>query len=100
MAHNAQIERAIAHLRAQEKPNIAAAAREFGVERTTLSRRFNRKTVSHDEATASVRLKLSPAQEEVLIAHINKLSDRGLPPTPHIVRNLARELSKTDIGVN
>ena len=46
MAHNTQIELAIAHLKAQKKPNIAAAAREFGIARETLSKRFNGKTVS------------------------------------------------------
>jgi Tc5 transposase DNA-binding domain len=43
-------------------------------------------------------MKLSTAQEEVLVAYIIKLSDRGLPPTPRIVRNLAKELSKSEIG--
>jgi Tc5 transposase DNA-binding domain len=32
------------------------------------------------------------------VAYINKLSDRGLPSTPGIVRNLARELFKTEVG--
>jgi Tc5 transposase DNA-binding domain len=100
MAHNAQIERAIAHLRAQKEPNIAATAREFAVARETLSKRFHRKTSSRAQVTATYHMKLSPAQEEVLVAHINKLSDRGLPPTPRIVRNLAKELSKSDVGVN
>ena len=98
MAHNAQIERAIAHLEAQNSPNISATAREFGVSRETLSKRFHKKTVSRVQSTATHKMKLSPTQEEVLVAHINKLSDRGLPPTPQIVRNLAKELSKTDVG--
>jgi transposase-like protein len=100
MANEAQIERAIAHLKAQKKPNIAATAREFGVVRETLSKRFHGKTRSQAHMTATSRLKLSTAQEEVLVAHINKLSDRGLPPTPRIVRNLAKELSKSDVGIN
>jgi hypothetical protein len=100
MAHNAQIERAVAHLRAQKKPNTGATAREFSVARQTLSDRFHYKSTTREQVTATYHMKLSPAQEEVLVAHINKLSDRGLPPTPRIVRNLAKELSKCDIGVN
>jgi transposase-like protein len=100
MAHNVQIERAIAHLKEQNSPNISATAREFGVARETLSKRFHRKTTSRAQAAATHKMKLSTTQEEVLVAHINKLSDRGLPPTPRIVRNLAKELSKSDVGVN
>ncbi|KAF7511457.1 hypothetical protein GJ744_004646 [Endocarpon pusillum] len=53
MATNGQIERAVAHLKAQKDPNISATARELGVERRTLSNRFRGKTVSHEEATSS-----------------------------------------------
>jgi hypothetical protein len=88
MAHDAQMELAIAHLKAQKRPNIAAAAREFEVARQTLSSRFYGKSASREQATAEARLKLSPAQEEALVTHINRLSERGLPPTPQIVKNL------------
>jgi Tc5 transposase DNA-binding domain len=98
MSTEEQIQRAIAHLKAQRQPNIAAAAREFKVARTTLSERFHGHTVSRAEATANTRLKLSATQEKTLVAYINKLSDRGLPPTPGIVRNLAEELSKSTVG--
>jgi Tc5 transposase DNA-binding domain len=97
MPDEEQIQRAIAHLKAQKQPNIAAALREFNVPRTTLSERFHRHSVSHAEATANTRLKLSPAQEKTLVTYINKLSDRGLPPTPGIVRNLAEELLESEI---
>jgi transposase-like protein len=100
MAHNVQIERAIAHLRAQKEPNIAATAREFDAARETLSRRFHRKTTSRAQAASTHHMKLSQAQEEALVAHIIKLSDRELPPTPRIVRNLAKELLKSDVNVN
>jgi hypothetical protein len=42
-------------------------------------------------------MKLSTAQKKILVAHINKLSDRELPSTPQIVRNLTKELLKTDV---
>jgi transposase-like protein len=67
MAQNAQMELAIAHLKAQKQPNIAAAAREFGVARQTLSSRFYGKSVSREQAAVDVQLKLSPTQEEALI---------------------------------
>ena len=98
MSNEEQIKRALAHLRAQKKSNVAAAAREFSVAPSTLSDRFHGKSVSREEATATTQLKLSPAQEETLVVYINKLSDCGLPPTPGIVRNLAPELSGTEIG--
>lgn len=98
MAHNVQIERAIAHLKAQKKLNIAEAARLFDVSRSTLSRRFAKKTTSRAEKVEIHNMKLSRAQESVLIGHINSLSDRGLPPTPRMVANLAYELSKSPVG--
>jgi adenylate kinase family enzyme len=98
MPDEEQIKRAIAHLKAQKQPNIAAASTQFKVPRTTLSARFHGQRVSHEEATANTRLKLSSAQEKTLITYINKLSKRGLPPTPGIVRNLARELLKSKIS--
>ena len=38
--------------------------------------------------------------EEVLIHQINRLTDRGLPPTPKIVRNLVKEIISRSIGKN
>lgn len=98
MAHNVQIERAIAHLNAQKKPNISEASRLYDVSRSTLSRRFAGKTTSRAEKVETCNMKLSRAQEDVLVGHINKLADRGLPPTPRMVENLAREISKSHIG--
>jgi hypothetical protein len=38
--------------------------------------------------------------KKVLIKHINELSDRGLPPTPQIVKNLAEEIIHAELGKN
>ena len=46
------------------------------------------------------RQRLTNSQEEVLIGHINKLTDRGLPPTSQIVRNLAEEIAGSSVGKN
>src|SRR5690349_15176772 len=43
---------------------------------------------------------LTDAEEEALIRHINNLSDRGIPPTPQIVRNLVFEIVKKQPGKN
>jgi hypothetical protein len=43
MATRADIEAAIAELRAAVKPNIAATAKKHGIERTRLSKLYNRR---------------------------------------------------------
>ena len=63
-------------------------------------RRFKGEQVSRAIANAEIRQRLSLEQEETLIKHINKLSDRGLPPTSHIVKNLAEEIIGSKIGKN
>ena len=100
MDHDAQIANAIADLKAQDRPNIAATARKWQIKRETLSKRYRGETSSKSEAVSYAFKKLTTIQEETLITHINKLSDRGLPPTPQIVKNLAEELAKEEIGKN
>ena len=43
---------------------------------------------------------LTDEQEEVLIGCINSLTDRGMPPTSQIVRNLAEEIRGSKVGKN
>ena len=100
MAHNDRIAKAISDLESQNRPNIADTAKKWQLDRSTLSRRFRGETSSKAESISIASKKLSTTQEEVLIAHINKLSDRGLPPTPQIVKNLAEELAHEEIGKN
>ena len=82
MAHNARIAEAITDLESQDRPNITATAKKYGVVRETLSRRFRGKTDTIQNATSYSRKQLTDTQEEVLIAYINKLNNRGFPPTP------------------
>jgi hypothetical protein len=82
MDHNARIEAAIADLESQDRRNIAATAKKWGVARETLSKRFRGETVSNQEANSYARRQLTDTQEKTLIQYINKLSNRGLPPTP------------------
>jgi len=55
MGHNARIEAAIADLESQDRQNIAATAKKWGVARETLSKRFRGKTVSNQEANLYAR---------------------------------------------
>ena len=89
MDHNARIAEAITDLKSQDHPNIAATARKYNVARETLSKRFRGKTGSNQEATSYSRKQLTDAQEETLITYVNKLNDRGFPPTPQILKNIA-----------
>ena len=66
----------------------------------TLAKRYKGETGTVQEANSYVRQKLTNAQEEVLIAHANRLTDRGLPPTPQILKNIAEEIAKTKLGKN
>ena len=98
--HDARIELAIAHLKRQEKPNIMGTAREYGLVESTLRRRFKGQIMSRQAANSIHRQNLTLVQEEVLIGQINRLTDRGLPPTSRIVKNLAEEMIGHPVGKN
>jgi hypothetical protein len=66
--------------------------------RRTLSDRFNRRTVSIQEAHSQKLQLLNNEQEEVLIEHILKLSARGFYLTPQMLRNLAQEIVKHPVS--
>ncbi|KAJ9644779.1 hypothetical protein H2199_003744 [Coniosporium tulheliwenetii] len=100
MDHNARIEAAIADLGSQERTSYAATARKWRVVRETLAKRYKGETGTVQEANSYARQKLISAQEEALIKHIDKLTDRGLPPTPQMVKNIAEEVAKTKLGVH
>ena len=95
-----QIERAIAHLNAQEQSNYAATAKLFKVDRTTLWRRHNGLTVSRAEANSTYRQRLNNTQEDELLRHIDALTDRYIPPTTQTIKNLAEEMLKGPVGKN
>jgi Tc5 transposase DNA-binding domain len=100
MDHNARLESAIIDLESQSRVNYAAAAKKWKVERTTLAKRHKGQTGTREDATSDTHRKLTNAQEEVLIQYINKLSDRGLPPTPQIVKNIAEEIAYVKLSPN
>jgi len=96
----ADIDKAIEWLQSQEKANCAEAVRKFKIHPTTMWRRWYFYTVSRAEATSIHTKLLTTAQELELIKYINKLSDRGLPPTHQILENLVVEIVKHPIGEN
>ena len=100
MDHNARIEAAIADLESQDHPNIAAAARKWQVARTTLSSRFKGERGTIEDVNSYIRQRLTQTQEEALITYVNKLNDRGFPPTPQILKNIAESIAHLSLGQN
>ena len=87
-----QIDDAVAYLKAQDVPNYAAAARLYGVQPTTLRRRFLGLATFRPVASSEHHQLLNIAQEEVLLGYIDKMTAKFMPPTTQIIRNLAEEL--------
>ncbi len=94
------IELALNYADLQTQPNYSAIARKFGCDRSALSKRHRGKTTSKSVMISEVRRSLTDCQEEVLITQINKLTDRGIPPTSQMVHNLAEEIIAGHIGKN
>ena len=95
-----QIELAIAHLKAQDRPNYAETARAFDVQPTTLRRRFLQICISRIKVTSEYRQLLNNVQEDTLLQHIDKLTERYIPLTTHIVKNLTKEILDSSIRSN
>lgn len=68
----------------KKMPKIAKVAREFGVDRKTLTRRVG-KAKSPITPTKSLRNALEPHQEKALISWIVQMHGWNLPPTPAVV---------------
>lgn len=97
---NTRIELALADLKEQEKPNILVTAKKYDLVESTLRRRWQGKTMSHEAASSEFKQRLTNTQEETLIQRINLLTDRGMPPTSQIVRNLAEEIIGASVNKN
>ncbi|EDN10474.1 predicted protein [Histoplasma mississippiense (nom. inval.)] len=95
--NEAIIEQAIAQLNRQLIPKYAEVAKEFGINRITLMRRFKGQQVSRTEATSIYCQNLTNTEEQRLLFHINLLSDRGFPVTPQILRNFVFEITKMQL---
>jgi hypothetical protein len=95
-----RIPEAIADLDTQEVPNVTATAKRYGLHPKTLENRWKGKSVSMAEAVSTHRQALTNAQEKALIGIINWLTDRRMPPTSAIVKNLAEEIRGAPVGKN
>ena len=91
------IDKALQALTLQDKPNISATAREYHVDRSALSRRLNKVSVSRQTKYDNQGL-LSPQQECTLVLYINKLTERGIPPTPSMIHNFVNDIVQKQPG--
>ena len=86
-------------LKLGEKPNYTKIAKEYGVSRTTLSRRHRGIQGTRAAKVDSMRL-LNPTQENQLLLYIKGLCTRGLPPIREMIRNFAVDIVKKELGKN
>lgn len=94
------IDLALESLSIQDAPNIRRTARDFGVAESTLRYKWRGKTVSREEYLDNEGRRLTKAQEDALIDQINRLTDRGIPPTLKLVKNFAEEIISDSVGKN
>jgi hypothetical protein len=97
---SAAISKAVLAIRSGEFTDYSLAARAHGCDRTAISGRVRGLTKTRKDVNSFFHQCLTDDQEEVLIARINILTDRGMPPTSHIVRNLAKEIRGEPVGKN
>ena len=88
---------ALKSLKLGESPNYTTIAKQYGVNRTTLSRRHRGVTGSRAEKISNDR-NLNTTQELELVKYINSLSKRGLPPTREMIQNFALEIARKLVG--
>ncbi|KAF1961809.1 hypothetical protein CC80DRAFT_354622, partial [Byssothecium circinans] len=77
---------ALKSLELGEKVNISQTAKKYGVERSTLSRRWRGVQGSRAAQYENQRL-LNDRQEQELVRYVDRLCERGLPPTRSMLRN-------------
>ena len=79
------IDKALKDLASQESPNYSATARKYGINCTTLSRRYRGLARSRAVNMANIKSLLTPQQEKELVDYINKLLVFRLPPIVLII---------------
>jgi Tc5 transposase DNA-binding domain len=97
---NARIEAAMELLDSQSTLNYAAAARAFQIHPTTLARRYRCETTTREEANSTFHQCLNNTQEDTLLGYIDSLTDRHIPSTSQIVKNLAEEIIQRPVDKN
>jgi hypothetical protein len=98
------IEAAIAEveaLKAAGQPfSYQEVAGKHNCKRSTLSCRYQRKTVSHEEYIDKRVRHLTNSQERALIDYINYLTDRNIPLTSYIVKTFAQDICGHKVNKN
>jgi len=97
---SALIEKAVSVIKRGEFTDYSKAAAYYGCDRTSVSKRIRGLTRTRRDANSFFRQALTNTQEEALIGRINYLTDRGMPPTSAIVKNLAEEIRGRRVGKN
>ena len=95
-----QLELALADLRQQIKPNFKGTATLYNINRTTLRWHFLGHQQSILDSHSETPRRLSNDIEKNLIDFINRLTERSLPPTSQIVKNVTEELCNMSVGKN
>ena len=98
MVTEEDINLALSELINSSKPNISAVAKKYNIVPSTLWRRLKGETRSRKTFLEHKCRYLTDAQEGVLLGQIDFLYNRGLHPTPRIVRNIVEELLQHPIG--
>ena len=100
MVNEEDMKKALAEIESSKDPNYTTIAKKHGLTPSTLIRRAQGKTTSRAEFQDQVHQCLTNAQERVLVNQINRLTDRGMPPTSQMVRNFAEEMIGRVVGKN
>jgi len=100
MVDEQAMQKALADIESSSAPNLSEIALKYGLERSTLSRRVAGKTTSRAEFLSRTHQCLTNTQEHVLINQINRLTERGIPPTSQMVKNFAEEMIGRAVGKN
>jgi hypothetical protein len=96
----APIDEAIEDLKSREEGeqfSLREIADKYGVQRSTLGRRWRGVTRSKEDGYANQQA-LSPQQEMELVRYIETLTKRGLPPTREMIRNFSSTVAKRQLG--
>ena len=94
----ADLQLAIEEIAKSDTPKYMVTSKRHGVPRQTPRNRFLGKTMSRQEAMSEYHQSLTTAQKEAPMKPIYRLTNRGLPSTNSIVRDLAEEINGRSVG--
>jgi hypothetical protein len=87
----------LASLQPGERPNISKTAREFGCDRSLLSKRFRGLAGSRETKYQNQR-NLNDQRENSLVKYIDRLCARALPPSKQMIRDFASNICGKEVG--